>query len=300
MTDRLGFVTINYNFSPVTSWTMAFSWQRSLSSVDAICSICLEEKKERRRLRPCLHSFCRRCLERHCENKSPGSDVPCPLCRTTFQIPPNGLDGWADPIDREKRCEACSTDADVKPADVYCVDCSQLLCERCSLPHKKMPGGSHSVVRLAERREDEIASQLELASRGPASACRDAVANVASQRREFLESARKAREQVKERGEAVKRVVDGHVEDLLAKIAEIESDTLKEASALTEILKTALSAATVGPDIQPASELLTTCIEATCYKAPDVAFIPRDIDELTRDENNTVGSVLASSRNTGE
>ena len=277
---------------------MAFSWQRSRSTENAICSICLEEKRNRRRL-PCLHSFCLRCLERHCENKSPGSNVLCPLCRTTFQIPQNGLDDWEDPIDDrdgEKTCEVCSTVEDIKPANVYCVDCTQLLCERCSLPHKKMRGGPHSVIQLAElhaqrRNAEEFAPET---SRGPAVACREAFLHVESQRKEFLESVKNVKQQVKERGEAVMRVVDGHVKELLAEIDEIERDAVKEANTLTETLKMALSP-TFGPEVSstiPRSELITTCIEATCYEAPHVAFTPRDIDELIGDEKNTVGSVL--------
>ena len=258
--------------------------------------MCLEEKKNRRRL-PCLLSFCLPCLERHCEKKSPGSNVLCPLCRTTFQIPQNGLD-WEDPTDDRDgdTCEVCSTVEDVKPAEVYCVDCSQRLCERCSLPHKKMRGGPHSVIQLAElhaqrRNAEELAPET---FREPSEGCREAVLHVESQMKEFLESVKNVKQQVKERGEAVKRVVDGHVKDLLAEIDETERDEVKEADTLTETLKMVLSP-TFGPEVSstvPRSELITTCVEAICYEAPHVTFIPRDNDELIGDEKNTVGSVL--------
>jgi len=278
---------------------MAFSWQRSRSTENAICSICLEEKEDRRRL-PCLHSFCLRCLERHCENRSPGSDVLCPLCRTTFQIPRNGLDDWKDaPRDDcgEKRCEVCSTAEDVKPADVFCVHCGQLLCERCSLPHKKMRGGAHSVIQLAEPSR----SSERRTSKGPVDACRDAILHVESQTQELSESVKRVRQQVKEKGEAVKRAVDGQVRDLLAQVDQIESDAMKEANILTDNLKTALSAPAFGPDkTQPKAEQLVACLIAGLYEAPDVAFIPTDIDELVGDGKNIVGSVLKNgTRNPG-
>jgi len=275
---------------------MAFSWQRSRSTENAICSICLEEKKNRRRL-PCLHSFCLHCLQRHCENSSPGNDALCPLCRTTFQVPQNGLDDLEDPTDDrdegEKRCEVCWTVGDSKQADVYCVDCGQLLCERCGLPHKKMPGGPHTVIQLAEERRTSDAQT----ARGPIKACREAVLHVQSRSREFLESAKKAKRQVKERGEAVKRVVDGHVKDLLDEINAIESETMNEANSLTQTLNAALTAAS-DPELsstqQTTAELATTCIKASAYEAPNVAFVPSDIDDLIGDENNTVGSVLTT------
>ena len=257
----------------------------------------------------------------------------CPLCRTTFRIPQNGLDDLKDPTDGrdgEKTCEVCSTAQDVKPATVYCVDCRQLLCERCSLPHKKMPGGPHSVRQLAEpdaagllkqcdEHAEEIAGSYCLdcgvnicvkcfrdshkqhsCQKPNAVVCRKAILQVQSENQKFLDCVKKTKRQIKERGEAVKRVVDGHMKDLLDKIDVIESDTAKEVSAITATLGMALSG-TVGShgcsDIQSfkgtpsAEQLIMTCIIASCYSAPDVAFIPSDIDEIAGDEENTVGSV---------
>jgi len=274
--------------------TMAlFLEQRSRSSES--CSICLEDLKNRRRL-PCLHSFCLGCLENHCKNKLPGDDALCPLCRATFRIPQNGVSDLKDPADgrdSEKTCEVCSTDQNTTPATAYCVDCCQLLCERCSLPHKKMPGKPHSLRKLVEPDAHEKPDVV---------ACRKAILQVESKSRKFSESVKETKRQVIERGEAVKRVVDGHVKRLLDQIDVIESDAKKEANAITETL-TALSDtvdshaehsssmnpfATRTPELE---ELIMTCIIASCYSAPDLAFVPSDIDELTGDEGNIVGSV---------
>ena len=54
------------------------------------CPICLEELKDPRSL-PCLHSFCFQCLQGLYEDKNPGDDVSCPVCRKRFQIPQGGL-----------------------------------------------------------------------------------------------------------------------------------------------------------------------------------------------------------------
>jgi len=308
-----------------------FLWQRSRSTENAICSICLEDKKNRRRL-PCQHSFCLGCLERHCKDRLPGDNVLCPLCRTGFRIPENGLDGLKDPRDDrgvENTCEVCSTPQDIKPATVYCVDCGQLLCERCSLPHRKMPGGSHSLRQLAEpvapgslKHCDEHAGEIagsycldcqvnicmkcfidfhkqHNCQKPDDDACRRAMLQVESESGKFVDSVQKTKRQVKERGEAVKRVVDGHVRDLLERIDAIESDTRKQSNAITDTLKAALSG-TGGSDVErfrPArapstEELMITCLVASCYIAPDVAFIPSDIDELIgAGGGNTVGAV---------
>ena len=118
------------------------------------CQIC-QEALNNPRLLPCIHSFCLECLEQYCADKLPGDDVPCPECRTEFQIPKKGV------AELTKRthchepepagvCEACSTEEFTVPATVYCVDCSQKLCKRCSVPHMKWKGGPHEVKTLDE------------------------------------------------------------------------------------------------------------------------------------------------------
>jgi len=118
------------------------------------CSICQEELKDPRLL-PCVHSFCLECLEHYCESSSklPGDDVPCPECRHEFQIPKDGVAGLtARAHDKElapsSMCEVCSSGQRSVQATVYCVDCRQKLCERCSQPHLRMTSGSHDIKPL--------------------------------------------------------------------------------------------------------------------------------------------------------
>ena len=79
--------------------------------------------------------------------------MPCPECRNEFQIPKNGVAGLLirthgkEPKPAEV-CEACSTEELIIPATVYCVDCSQKLCRRCSVPHMKMKSGPHEIRSL--------------------------------------------------------------------------------------------------------------------------------------------------------
>ena len=139
------------------------SLRRQITEI-ATCSICLEDFKDPRSL-PCVHSFCLQCLQGHCKDNLPSDDILCPLCRQKFQIPQDGLQALplnfflqnlieARDIQKKKpgieSCEACSVGQYDEPATVYCVDCSQKLCERCSLPHKNWRGGPHDVRPVGE------------------------------------------------------------------------------------------------------------------------------------------------------
>ena len=118
------------------------------------CSICQDEIKDSRLL-PCVHSFCLQCLEEYCSsmNKLPGDEVPCPECRYKFQIPKNGVAGLTVRTHDQERepsamCEVCSYEQRSIPATLYCFDCCQKLCERCSRPHLRWRGGPHDVKPL--------------------------------------------------------------------------------------------------------------------------------------------------------
>ena len=76
--------------------------------------------------------------------------MPCPVCRSEFQIPKNGVADLPSrtQVNPSAMCEACSTDQQKVPATDYCNDCSQKLCANCGIPHKKIREGSHDVVPL--------------------------------------------------------------------------------------------------------------------------------------------------------
>ena len=84
--------------------------------------------------------------------------MSCPVCRKELAIPDNGLDALPhnffvqNLIDAREAsskqpgdalCEACENDADdaegsIPQASMYCVDCNQKLCKRCSRAHRAM------------------------------------------------------------------------------------------------------------------------------------------------------------------
>ncbi len=54
------------------------------------CSICLETFEEPRTL-PCLHSFCKKCLENFVDGKC-DDELNCPVCRSKFALNKEGKD----------------------------------------------------------------------------------------------------------------------------------------------------------------------------------------------------------------
>ena len=92
--------------------------------------------------------------------------MPCPECRQEFHIPKDGVAGLTvrthdkEPVP-SSLCEVCSSERRGRPATVYCVDCSQKLCERCSLPHLRMGTRPHDIKPL-----DAVGVSLEYQSGG--------------------------------------------------------------------------------------------------------------------------------------
>jgi len=145
----------------------------------ATCPICLEDFKNSKML-PCVHSFCLECLQSHCKDNASGNDVACPVCRKEFQIPDAGvealphnffLQNLMDARDASSRkveevlCEACAfekeEDDEIPPATMYCVDCDQKLCKRCSKtcraktrrgPQQVRPIGAELTAELIQQR----------------------------------------------------------------------------------------------------------------------------------------------------
>jgi len=138
------------------------------------CPICLNLFDVPKSL-PCLHAFCLKCLQGHFKDKCPGDEELCPMCRKRFQIPLDGLPGLQHHffvqqlVDVRKAsaeefgevpCEVCIEESEdfekIPVARVYCVDCSQKLCEQCSRPHRRWKGGAHQVKPLGAEVEQEL------------------------------------------------------------------------------------------------------------------------------------------------
>jgi len=152
------------------------------------CSICFEDLANPKSL-PCFHTFCLQCIKHHYRLDSPGDQVNCPVCRSSFVIPVGGVDqlpnnffltGLSDAKKSEDKaaeiipCIACSDDREdtassITPATMICTGCGQHLCRQCSRPHKNIPCGGHGVVPLGcELQNEALMSQGSCCCQHPA------------------------------------------------------------------------------------------------------------------------------------
>jgi len=104
--------------------------------------------------------------------------VPCPLCTKNFKIPSDGIEGLqhhffiqhlvdariaASKATGEMPCQACleeskDQEGDIPASTIYCIDCNEALCEKCSRPHRRtsMKGGAHHLRPLRAELEQEL------------------------------------------------------------------------------------------------------------------------------------------------
>ena len=160
---------------------------RQLSVVKELteCCVCTEVMRDPRVL-PCQHTFCLQCLVNCGSDKQPGNRMPCPLCRTKFTIPADGLSGTQKNYDMAKLlsarklsagaeagqregglvlCDVCSCEA-APPATKRCLECQQNYCDQCSRSHTKIKAtASHVVVSVdvqnQMKRDREKIAELE-------------------------------------------------------------------------------------------------------------------------------------------
>ena len=127
------------------------------------CAICLETYTDPKLL-PCLHIFCKHCLERLVIKKGSSETVCCPECRQMARLPSRGIANFqsaffvGDFIDGyttlKKALRSPTITCDKCPdteAVGFCKDCGKFVCDFCLQVHKKWPELSgHTIVSVAE------------------------------------------------------------------------------------------------------------------------------------------------------
>ena len=139
-------------------------WQQIEEEIT--CSICGDLFTDPKTI-PCLHTFCKQCIEKSIEsNKKMASIVCCPLCRTPLarddisSVPTNFTinrlveifgkrkEAGKSLAPKEMKCSSCEEGL---PAITWCVECENSLCKHCNDAHQRMKAfKSHTTVPVEE------------------------------------------------------------------------------------------------------------------------------------------------------
>ncbi|XP_078702531.1 tripartite motif-containing protein 2-like [Branchiostoma floridae x Branchiostoma belcheri] len=123
------------------------------------CAVCMLHYRDARIL-PCLHTFCKQCLQEWAAKQQP---LECPTCRKPVSLPDQGVDGLkinfyvsnllefaavkkgAEP---GVPCQVC--ERNVEGSKSWCADCATLMCESCTAVHRKLPATKDHEVTTEE------------------------------------------------------------------------------------------------------------------------------------------------------
>ncbi|XP_019627220.1 PREDICTED: tripartite motif-containing protein 2-like [Branchiostoma belcheri] len=134
------------------------------------CAICMLNFRDPKIL-PCLHSFCRECLQEWAAKQQP---LECPTCREPVRLPDQGVDGLRtnfyvnnllDFAAAKKGaepgvpCQVCG--GNVEGSKSWCADCAILLCEACTSVHRNLPcSKDHEVTTEETLKAEEAISKF--------------------------------------------------------------------------------------------------------------------------------------------
>ncbi|XP_041368345.1 E3 ubiquitin-protein ligase TRIM56-like [Gigantopelta aegis] len=136
------------------------------------CRLCGDEFQQPKML-PCLHSFCKTCIEGYVDsNKDEDSYFACPVCGTETTIQEEHAEKLPDnmfarrlsnpvvhvPVSRRDRqlqsCRTCQQNGSRAEADMHCINCDDFLCTTCSESHQlEVETASHKMLSIKEEGE---------------------------------------------------------------------------------------------------------------------------------------------------
>ena len=128
------------------------------------CSVCLREKTDARLL-PCLHSFCRRCIDEQALSVDSKQVLRCPVCRAECSLPESGASGLLRDVtvcrNETLDCRVCREEGGDGSAKAWCVNCQEALCKDHVWSHVESSPGPHNVqpLRPSESGKTKVGSQ---------------------------------------------------------------------------------------------------------------------------------------------
>ena len=124
------------------------------------CPVCHEHYQEAKLL-PCMHYYCKSCIEKLAE-RSRGRPFPCPECRKDTAFPSGGAeqlqsaffvermkDVYEKMAKAEGKVEAVCEQCSIGKAIAFCRHCTEFICAECVTQHQKLKVFSgHRVTTL--------------------------------------------------------------------------------------------------------------------------------------------------------
>ena len=147
------------------------SWCLDAMEEHLKCGICLELFQDPRSL-PCLHTFCRECIQRSLNEEN--HSLKCPVCRAKHELsegagplPVNQYALQKLPLKRLQQqrednggphqlveCKSCGEQAVMV---AWCYDCVAIICQSCVASHKKLAiFREHRVAKIPAEGETEV------------------------------------------------------------------------------------------------------------------------------------------------
>jgi len=147
-------------------------------SSSTICKKCSKLYTDPRIL-PCLHSFCKKCIELLVtQDGSKKKMICCPTCKTATSVPGKGVEAIPQNVRLTYEAEVAMYEAKIKgqppsecdecsrvppqPIIAFCYMCRGFLCKACHEHHcVSRKAVNHKVLKLEEARNREIAEELK-------------------------------------------------------------------------------------------------------------------------------------------
>ena len=142
-----------------------------------ICELCSESYTDPRML-PCLHSFCRECLEKEAEKAGSQETLHCQTCKKSVSLPKGGVSDLPKNLrlsfnvetagyqarltsGSEISCDSC-VDSTSGPAVAFCTDCCEFLCKSCSEFHRRSTRTlKHEVHEISEKKNTTFTQSMK-------------------------------------------------------------------------------------------------------------------------------------------
>ena len=129
------------------------------------CSICAEPydtAEHQAKFLPCLHSYCKSCLQQYAGKRS---KFDCPKCRNEINVPGASVDSlpnnfivenlmiYQDAFNFSILCGSC--DEEKNHAVSFCHHCGCFLCHSCVESHQKMRPLQHHTISTMDELQKE-------------------------------------------------------------------------------------------------------------------------------------------------